>query len=57
MISVQMKYSEKMSPGVQRVQKEKKRENATVSWELLIENTSNGTDISTMILREDCTQS
>ena len=35
----------------------KKKENVTVSWELLIENTSDGADISTMILREGFTQS
>lgn len=35
----------------------KKRENVTVSWELLIENTSDGANISTIILREGFTQS
>ncbi len=39
-----------MSPEVQTESRGRK-ENATVSWELLIENTSNGTDISTMIVQ------
>lgn len=45
-----MKCSDKMSPGVKTESPERK-ENSTVSWELLIENTSNGTDISTMVVQ------
>ncbi len=52
-----MKCSEKMSPEVLTESPERKEDRMPVSWELLIENTLNGADISTMILREGCTQS
>lgn len=39
-----------MSPGEQTKSVERK-ESSAVSWELLIENTPNGANISTMILR------
>lgn len=41
----------------QKAQKEKRRQNASISWKLLIKNTSSDASISTMISREGCTQS